>query len=95
MSPQGRTRDPRTKQELLDRMMSFDFDGDIRHLGAEEARLKRVAPNKIELQFPSSDKKFELVVRIPRGEQKSFAPAREPEVEVTAAPVARQRRQKG
>lgn len=75
-----RTRDPRTKEELLDRMLSYDFDGDIRHLGAEEASLVRTAPNKLLLSFPKSGRIYELVARLPRtenhprpAEERSFA----------------------
>lgn len=72
-----RNRDPRSKEELLDRMMSFDFDGDIRHLGSEPARITRLSPNRIALTFPASDRTYELSVHIPRtevaGESRSFA----------------------
>lgn len=83
-------RDPRTKEELLDRMLSFDFDGDIRHLGSEPATIVRTARNRIMLKFPSSDREFEFVVRIPRGpvdtRPKKKAPVSRPRA-VTPAPV--------
>jgi hypothetical protein len=80
----SRSRDPRTKEELLDRMLSFDFDGDIRHLGVEQASLVRIAGNKLVLRFPHSGKEYELAVHIRRegsaadaahrpGEPRSFA----------------------
>lgn len=74
-----RTRDPRTKEELLDRMLAYDFDGDIRHLGAEPASIIRTAANKLELVFPKSGRVYELVARLPRTrnprqEEASFAP---------------------
>lgn len=73
-----RTRDPRTKEELLDRMLSFDFDGDIRHLGAEPALIKRAGANRLTLTFPNTGRTYELSVHIPRderaGETRSFAP---------------------
>lgn len=62
----NRSRDPRTKEELLDRMMSFDFDGDIRHLGVEVASITREGPNRLRLVFPNSGKAFELSIHIPR-----------------------------
>lgn len=62
----ARNRDPRTKEELFDRMLSFDFDGDIRNLGEEQARLRRLAPNRLELFFPASGRVYELAVKIPR-----------------------------
>lgn len=63
-----RTHDPRSKEELLDRMLSFDFDGDIRHLGSGPASLSRIAPNALLLTFKDSGRTFELRVRIPRSE---------------------------
>lgn len=61
-----RKRDPRTKEELLDRMLSFDFDGDIRHLGVEAASVVRSGPNRLLLTFPDSGTTFELTVHRPR-----------------------------
>lgn len=61
-----RKNDPRTKEELLDRMLSFDFDGDIRHLGAKQASIVRQGPNRLLLSFPNSGRVFELSVHIPR-----------------------------
>lgn len=83
----ARKRDPRTKEELLDRMLSYDFDGDIRHLGVEPASIVRVGPNTLRLSFPDSGTVFELSVHRPRefsqaarassGESRSFT--RDPE----------------
>lgn len=97
----NRTRDPRTKEELLDRMLSFDFDGDIRHLGKGEASLTRLAANRMLLSFKDSGKTFELSVHIPRGEDRpqetrSFARSNEPpfphaELEAEAKETERQR----
>lgn len=75
----NRSRDPRTKEELLDRMLSRDFDGDITHIGAEQASLIRTAPNKLLLSFPASGRTYELVARLPRkenvaNEERSFNP---------------------
>ena len=56
---------PRTKEELLNRLLSRDFDGDISKLG-ESTHLRRVAPHIIELSFPEIGKTYELSVRIPR-----------------------------
>jgi hypothetical protein len=82
----ARKNDPRTKEQLLDRMMSFDFDGDIRHLGVEPASIVRVSPNTLRLTFPDSGVTYELSVHRPRefsqaaqrsGESRSFAPSGE------------------
>lgn len=83
----ARKSDPKTKEQLLDRMLSYDFDGDIRHLGVEPASIVRVSPNTLRLSFPDSGVTFELEVHRPRefsqaarqvgGETRSFA--RDPE----------------
>lgn len=62
-------REPRTKQELLSRILSMDFSGDLRTLSPNGAQLKRTAPNKLEVMLPTSGKKFELVVRRPKSEE--------------------------
>lgn len=62
----ARKRDPRTKEELLDRMLSYDFDGDIRHLGVEPATIQRTGANSLRLKFPDSDQVFDLTVHKPR-----------------------------
>lgn len=59
-------RDPRTKEELLNRMLSYDFTGDIRDLGEQPASIVRESPNSLLLTFPASGVTFELVVRRPR-----------------------------
>lgn len=81
---QRQARDPRTKEEVLDRMLAYDFNGDVRDIGAETARLVRTAANKLLLHFPVSGRTYELTVRLPRkeqiakarttGEPRSFAP---------------------
>lgn len=73
--PFSRNRDPRTKEELLDRMLSFDFDGDIRNLGVEPAMLVRTKANALNLVFPSTGTIFELVIRRPRKLEKEVASA--------------------
>lgn len=70
--------DPRTKSDFLNRMMSFDFDGDIRHIGAENATITRIRANAIKLVFPTTGKEFELVVRMPRGPKPIKAAAKTP-----------------
>lgn len=60
-------REPKTKSDVLDRMLSIDFDGDLRRLG-EGVRLQRVAPNKVSMVFPETGIHFLLVVQRPRNE---------------------------
>lgn len=72
-------RDPRTKEAVLDRMLSYDFTGDIRDIGAETARLTRTGANRMLMTFPATGITYELVIRRPRAENRpsetrSFAP---------------------
>lgn len=64
----GAFKDPVRKQDLLDKMMSHDFTGDIRDLAYNrDLRMERVKPNVIKLTFGTSGRSFELNVRKPRG----------------------------
>lgn len=63
-------RDPKTKEDFVNRILSYDFDGDIRHLGQGDAKLERTGAQSFRLTFQSG-KTFELVVRIPRDEASS------------------------
>lgn len=65
-------RAPRTKEALIDRMMSRDFDGDLAKLGAD--RIRRTAPNAVELEFPSIGRTYELSVHMHR-EPRKLVPA--------------------
>lgn len=58
--------DPRTKEEVLNRMLSFDFHG-IPELG-EDVKIERTSPQTVELTFPKLGRTYELTVRIPREE---------------------------
>lgn len=73
-------RDPKTKEDILNRMLSYDFDGDIRHLGEEPAQITRTGPHTLRLTFPASGRVFDVSVHRPR----EFAQARQ-----TPAPAQR------
>lgn len=61
------SKEPKTKEQFLNRMLSIDFSGDIRDLAADRGvTLKRLSGNKLELRFEQSGQVFELVVRKPR-----------------------------
>lgn len=64
--PTAKPRDPRTKEELLNRMFSIDFNGDIRTLGVRPGTLERISRNAARIHFPDSGITFELVIRRPR-----------------------------
>lgn len=68
--PKRSVRSPRTKSELLDKILSYNFDGDLRHLAPDPslASIQRAAPNVLKLDFRDTDAHFELVVRKPRQE---------------------------
>jgi hypothetical protein len=60
-------KEPKTKEQFLNRMLMTDFSGDIRDLATDRnIQLKRTSANKLELTFLSSGQKFELIVRKPR-----------------------------
>lgn len=60
-------KDPTTKQNFLDRMMSRDFSGDLADLAVNrDLRYERVKPNVISLRFGDSGQTFEMVIRKPR-----------------------------
>lgn len=94
-------RDPKTKEDFLDRLLMADFDGDIRNLGAQPARIKRLAANALELVFPDSGVVYELTVHRPRDakqEARSFKASNEdftipPEPKPAPAPARRKRGQ--
>lgn len=60
------TRDPKTKEQFLNRIMSYDFDGDFSSLGEGKPKVSRIAANKVAIDFPMTGQHYELVVRKPR-----------------------------
>lgn len=97
----GRRTDPKTKEDFLDRMLSFDFDGDIRHLGVEPATIQRLGPNALRLKFPDSDQVFDLTVHKPRefakvrAEKRTFNKDEQPSQEQGDEAKGRRGRQRG
>lgn len=92
-------RDPKTKEDFLDRLLMADFDGDIRNLGAQPARIKRKAANALELTFPDSGLVYELTVHRPRDtkpEARSFRNTEPPEdFSIPPEPARPARRKRG
>lgn len=86
-STQMERRDPRTKEELLNRLLSYDFNGDLRHLGDGMATIVRTAKHKTLLRF-TNGQEFELVVRKPNeSRRKQPAPeARKASPRIAAEP---------
>lgn len=61
-------REPRTKEDVLNRMTSIDFDGDLRHL-SDSVQLKRLKRHVLQLYFPESQRRFNLTIHKPRPEK--------------------------
>lgn len=58
---------PKTKAELIDRMMSQDFNGDFRSIVGDGTNIVRTAENKLQINSPDG-RSYELVARLPRKE---------------------------
>lgn len=79
-------REPRTKEELLDRMLAHDFDGDLKSVVGEGTSIVREAANKALIHTPTG-RSYEIVVRLPRSENRSFAPTDEGIEDLLAEPA--------
>lgn len=89
MAPRSK-RDPRTKEEVLNRMLSYDFNGDIRDLGVLPATIQRTGPHTLRLIFPDSGTVFDFSVHRPREfakRQEKPAPARRPPADRSIARI--------
>lgn len=65
----GVRHDPKTKEDLLNRMMSRDFSGDISDLAVGRGlQMERIRPNAIRLKFSDSGQTFDLTIHKPRSE---------------------------
>lgn len=62
--------DPKTKAQLLDRLLALDAEGHLRNL-AEDQQLKieRDGDHAILLKFPTSGKTFRLSIEVPKSEK--------------------------
>jgi hypothetical protein len=63
-------KDPKRKEDLLDRMTRMDFNGDLRTLG-NDVQLSRLKAHVLQLFFPQTGKRFNLTVHKPRGPRKA------------------------
>lgn len=68
------TADPKTKARLLDRILSIDFDGDLRHLGPD-VRVDRIKPNRVKIHFGQSGVDYFLTIQRPRPDKPAAKPA--------------------
>lgn len=62
-------RKPKSKREFVDRMLSYDFTGDIRDLFDHQCTLKRGGSNKIILRDAETGRDWILTVSLPRTEE--------------------------
>ena len=61
------SKEPKTKEQFLNRMLMSDFSGDIRDLAADRnITLRRASANVLDLTFNTTGQHFQLVVRKPR-----------------------------
>lgn len=59
----GNRSDPQTKQELLDRLLREDFNGDLRSLAKDGAlKIKRLKPHILKIRFEKSKKEYLLEI---------------------------------
>jgi hypothetical protein len=89
--PQMFTQEPKTKEDILDRMTRIDFSGDLRQLG-ESVQLHRLKRHVLQLYFPKTGKKFNLTVHKPRPEGKKKIAAQRPNDQPAPAPKAKRKR---
>lgn len=62
-------RDPKSKPDVIDRILSREFDGDLRRLGENNsAQVERIKKHVIKLAFPSTGTVFHLTVHKPRAD---------------------------
>jgi len=60
------SKEPKTKEQFLNRMLMSDFSGDIRDLAADRnIQIKRASANVLDLTFLASGQHFQLVIRKP------------------------------
>lgn len=58
--------DPRTKEQFLNRILSYDFDGDLAHIGESKAVIERITSNRVCVRLPATGQHYEIVIRKPR-----------------------------
>lgn len=58
--------DPKTKEDFVNRLLSYDFNGDFTDLGEEPATVTRVSPYRFAVKFKATGQNYEIVVRKPR-----------------------------
>jgi hypothetical protein len=56
-------KDPKTKPQVVDRLLNFRVADELRTIGEAPASITRTGANRVLLKFPASNKAYELVVR--------------------------------
>lgn len=83
-------RPPVSKRDLVNRLLSHDFDGDLRNLG-KGARISRVSPSVIEIRFDDIDRTFLLSAHVPRGAKSDANGYQQDDFAVVLPPSTRKR----
>lgn len=58
-------KSPRTKEEIVNRILSYDFDGDLRHLGPD-IEIERASAQSFYLHCRDINRTYEVIIRIPK-----------------------------
>lgn len=61
-------REPRTKEELMTRLLAQDYNGNLSNLSPAGARLKRLSPYRLDIELPESGVHFHLLIIKPKTE---------------------------
>ena len=69
--PPRASHSPRSKEELLNKALSYDTGINLHALG-DNISVVRTAPHIVRLTFPDTGKVFDLTVHMPRAEQKAL-----------------------
>lgn len=87
----GAFKDPKTKADVIDRMMSRDFSGDLADLAVDRnLKLLRIKPHVMRMKFGHSGEQFDLTIHKTRPPKSGNAQT----VKIAAAksnPVGRKR----
>lgn len=86
----GAFKDPQSKRELMDRMNSREFTGDLADLAVDrDLKMTRIRPHVMRLKFGHSGKEYDLTVHKPRMIQETHAAVPKVRAKRRAAPKKR------
>lgn len=94
----GSFKDPKTKADLMDRMMRRDFDGDFANLAVDrKLRMEKIRPHRTRLYFDHSGNSFDVTIHKvrPPSEATAKTPKRKSAAKKAAKGTRRTRAQTG